>query len=155
MLSTLTLVLAQSDPNSGASTGGSVIGALFGGVFFLIWLGVLVLIIAGMWKVFVKAGRPGWEAIVPFYNIYILVTKIALRPWWWILFFFAAPIPVLGWIACVVASIIISIDVAKNFGKEVAFAIGLALLPAIFYCILGFGSAKFQPVTGNKPPLPA
>ena len=155
MLSTMAFVLAQSDSNSGAGAGGSLLGALFGGVFFLIWLGLILLILIGMWKVFVKAGRPGWEAIVPIYNLYILITKIAFRPWWWMLLFLAGPIPILGWIAVIVASIIISIDVAKNFGKDVVFAIGLALLGPIFYPILGFGSAKFQPVTGNKPPLPA
>jgi hypothetical protein len=95
-----------------------------------------VIAVAGMWMTFVKAGHPGWAAIIPIYNIYILL-KIAERPIWWLILYF---IPFVN----IVASIIVSIDVAKKFAKGTGFGIGLALLPIIFYLILGFGSARYQ-----------
>lgn len=112
----------------------------------LVWLAVVVLIIAGFWKTFVKAGRPGWAAIIPIYNVYI-VLKIAHRPGWWLLLYF---IPIVS----IVIAIIVSIDVAKAFGKGVGFGIGLALLAPIFWAILGFGSATYQPAA-EPPPVAA
>ena len=130
----LATILAQSSSsNSAAGSAAGTIGALlFCGIYFA----VIVLVIAGIWKTFVKAGQPGWAAIVPIYNIYVLC-QIAGRPWWWLLVML---IPVVG----IVAAIIVSIDVAKSFGKGTGFAIGLALLPFAFYPILGFGSAQYQ-----------
>ena len=136
----LATVLAQSSSsNSAAGSAAGTIGALlFCGIYFA----VIVLVIAGIWKTFVKAGQPGWAAIVPIYNIYVLC-QIAGRPWWWLLVML---IPVVG----IVAAIIVSIDVAKSFGKGTGFAIGLALLPFVFYPILGFGSAQYQgPAAAN------
>jgi len=99
-------------------------------------LALLVLYIAAYWKVFEKAGRPGWAALVPFYNSYTLI-KIAGRPGWWLLLFF---IPVINFLLLLV----ISIDVAKAFGKTVGFGFGLWILSFIFYPILGFGSAVYN-----------
>jgi len=119
---------------------GGVIGALFGGVFFLIWCAVFAVIIAGMWKVFVKAGKPGWAAIVPIYNIIVLL-EICGKPIWWIVLFF---VPCLNFIA----GILIGISVANSFGKSQGFGIGLGLLPMIFYPLLGFGDAQYQGAKG-------
>ena len=102
----------------------------------LFCLAIAVLVIAGFWKVFVKAGHPGWAAIVPIYNIYILL-KIGGRPGWWLLLFL---IPVVSF----VIAIIVAIDVAKSFGKGTGFGVGLAFLGPIFYPILGFGDATYQ-----------
>jgi uncharacterized membrane protein YhaH (DUF805 family) len=136
-MSNLMSILAQSNNGSGVA---GAIGTL---IFFVIWLAIIVLIIAGIWKTFVKAGQPGWAAIVPIYNIYIL-TKIVGRPAWWTVLFF---IPLIG----LIPAIIVSLDVAKAFGKSTAFAIGLILLSPIFFCILGFGDAQYQgPVAANK-----
>jgi len=99
-------------------------------------IAVYVISVAGMWMTFQKAGHPGWAAIIPIYNIYILL-KIAERPIWWLILYF---IPFVN----LVASIIVSIDVAKKFAKGTGFGIGLALLPIIFYLILGFGSAQYR-----------
>ncbi len=99
-------------------------------------------IIASMWKVFVKAGQPGWAAIVPIYNYYVMI-KIVGRPTWWLALFFAGIIPFVGGIISLVAMIIISIDMAKSFGKGAGFGVGLALLSPVFYPILGFGSAQY------------
>jgi hypothetical protein len=117
---------------SSSGSSGQAAGALF---VALIELGLAILIIAGVWKTFVKAGHPGWAAIVPIYNMYILL-KIAGRPGWWLLLFF---IPLVN----IIIGIITSIDVAKNFGKGAGFGIGLAFLGFIFFPILGFGSAQY------------
>ena len=106
----------------------------------------MVLIVA-MWKVFTKAGQPGWASIIPIYNIYVWC-KIVGRPWWWILLML---IPLVNFIIC----IILCIDLAKSFGKGVGFGIGLALLGIIFFPILGFGSAQYQgPAAGGLTPAP-
>ena len=113
------------------SSGGGIGGIIFG----IIYLAFIVFVVASIWKVFVKAGQPGWAAIVPIYNIYVM-TQIAGRPAWWIVLFF---IPFVNYIAL----LIIAIDIAKSFGKGAGFGIGLWLLAPIFYPILGFGSAQY------------
>jgi len=108
---------------------------------------VALLLIVAMWKVFTKAGQPGWASIIPIYNLYIWC-KIVGRPWWWILLML---IPFVNFIVC----IILCIDLAKSFGKGVGFGIGLALLGIIFFPILGFGSAQYQgPAAGGLTPAP-
>ena len=101
----------------------------------LVMVALVVVIIAGMWKVFTKAGEPGWACLVPIYNL-IVMMRIAGRPGWWVLLFF---IPIVS----LIVSIIVSIDIAKAFGKGTGFGIGLALLGFIFYPILGFGDAQY------------
>ena len=103
-------------------------------VVFIVYGIVVLLMIAAMWKVFAKAGEPGWASIVPIYN-YVVWCKIVGRPAWWVvLFFVCAPVVV----------IILSIDLAKCFGKGVGFALGMVFLPFIFWPMLGFGSATYQ-----------
>ncbi|MBD0324805.1 MAG: signal peptidase I [Pyrinomonadaceae bacterium] len=102
----------------------------------LLYLAVVVLVIAGFWKVFEKAGQPGWASIVPIYNVIVLL-RIAGKPWWWLLLLF---IPLVNF----VVAIMIAIEVAGNFGKGVGFGLGLAFLGFIFYPILGFGSAQYM-----------
>lgn len=105
-------------------------------IVLVVWLAIVVLIIAGMWKVYTKAGQPGWGAIIPIYNTYLLL-KIGGRPWWWLLLLL---IPIVSF----VIFLIVSLDVAKSFGKGALFGVGLFFLAPIFYCILGFGSAQYQ-----------
>ncbi|HZP60998.1 MAG TPA: DUF5684 domain-containing protein [Opitutaceae bacterium] len=112
----------------------------------LLEIAVIVLIVAGIWKVFVKAGQPGWAVIIPIYNLYVLL-KVAGRPGWWLVLFL---IPLVS----LIIAIIVSIDVAKAFGKEAGFGIGLAFLGFIFYPILGFGSATYGPAA-KAPAVPA
>lgn len=104
-------------------------------VFWLIWLALVIVVIVGTWKAFEKAGQPGWACIVPIYNCYVL-TQIARKPGWWLLLFF---IPFVN----LVIMVIVLIEVAKNFGKGVGFGLGLCFLSAIFWPILGFGSAQY------------
>ena len=93
-------------------------------------LALVLLTTVAIWRVYAKAGEPGWACIIPIYNLYILL-RIAERPGWWLLLFF---IPVVN----VIVDIIVSIDVANRFGRGVAFGIGLAFLPFIFYPIIAF-----------------
>jgi hypothetical protein len=120
------MLLAQTYGN--ASSGGSPIGAIFG-------VAVAVLIIAAFWKIFTKAGQPGWAAIIPIYNYYVLL-KVVGRPGWWLILYL---IPFVN----LIIFIIVAIDLAKSFGKTGGFAVGLILLPFIFFPILGFGSATY------------
>jgi hypothetical protein len=124
------LLLAQND-DAGA------VAALFGLVCnCMMFLVVGVPIVAGVWKTFEKAGKPGWAAIVPFYNCYVL-TEVSRKE---ILWFILTLIPCVQYVAIIV----LCIEVAKNFGKGAGFGVGLALLPFIFFPMLGFGSAQYQ-----------
>jgi hypothetical protein len=117
-------------------SGGGLIGALFSGVFGLVMLAFAVIVIIGGWKMFEKAGQPGWGIIVPFYNAYLLL-KIAGRPGWWLLLFL---IPLVN----LVISVIVAIDIAKSFGQSAVWGVVLLwLLCGIGYLILGFGSARY------------
>lgn len=118
-----------------AQDGGGLVGMLVP----LISLALTILIIAGIWKTFVKAGKPGWACIIPIYNV-VVILEIAGKPIWWILLLL---IPLVN----LIVAIVVSIDVAKNFGKGTAFGLGLAFLGFIFYPILGFGDAKYAPVS--------
>jgi len=123
------------------STGLGVFRVLFAGGFFIAMMVLLVVMIASMWKVFAKAGQPGWAAIVRIYNAIVLL-QIVGRPWWWIVLFM---IPLVH----IVAGILVCIDLAKCFGKGTGFALGLAFLGFIFYQILGFGSARYLGSAGG------
>jgi len=109
----------------------------------IVGLLIALLLIVAMWKVFTKAGQPGWASIIPIYNLYIWC-KIVGRPWWWILLML---IPFVNFIIL----IILCIDTAKSFGKGAGFGIGLALLGVIFWPILGFGSAQYQGAAAARP----
>ena len=119
----------------------------------IVGLLIALLLIVAMWKVFTKAGQPGWASIIPIYNLYIWC-KIVGRPGWWILLML---IPFVN----IIVGIILCIDMAKSFGKGVGFGIGLALLGIIFWPILGFGSAQYQGPAASAgvrvvpPPQPA
>ena len=102
----------------------------------LVYLGVLVLTIAGSCKIYSKAGQAWWAAIIPIYNIYILL-KIVCKPTWWLILYF---IPVIN----IIIGIIVTYNLALRFGKGVGFTLGLILLSFIFYPILGFGDATYR-----------
>jgi len=105
-----------------------------------------ILTVVGLWRVFEKAGRPGWEALIPFYNIYILL-KVVGKPGWWLVFFF---IP----IANLVMLIWVSNLLAKSFGQNTLFTVGLVLLAPIFLLILGFGDFTYLGPAGDHPRKP-
>ena len=123
---------AQDYGTYDGSDGGGIIAMLM----MVIWLAIVVFLVASLWKVFSKAGEPGWAAIIPIYNLIVLI-KIAGKPLWWIVLFI---IPLVN----VVAAILVAVALAERFGKGVGFAVGLIILPFIFYPILGFGDARYR-----------
>ena len=125
--------------------------AAIGGCFVgILELAVAVLVIASLWKVFTKAGKPGWAAIIPIYNT-IVILEIAGKPIWWVILFF---IPVVNFVVAIIAHIAL----AEKFGKSAGFGVGLALLGIIFFPILGFGDAQYlgaaPAAPGSVPPPP-
>lgn len=117
----------------GGDGGGGGAGVAFVLLFELV---VLVLVAASAWKVFVKAGQPGWAAIIPIYNVIVLL-QIVGRPLWWILLML---IPFVNFII----AILVNLDLAKSYGRGAGFAIGLLFLPFVFWPILGFGDAGYR-----------
>jgi hypothetical protein len=116
---------------------------LFGGLFGIVMLAVFAVMIASMWKVFVKAGQPGWAALVPVYNL-ITLLKITGKPLWW-LALFCVPF------ANFVVIVLIMINLAKSFGRGTGFGIGLLFLGVVFFPILAFGDARYQGPAGSDP----
>jgi len=106
------------------------------GMGIMLFMMMIIFVLAGMWKMFVKAGQPGWGVLIPFYNMYLQL-KIVGRPGWWLILYF---IPIVNFVVI----IIVAVDLAKSFGKGAGFAIGLFFLSFIFIPILGFGSAEYQ-----------
>jgi len=120
------------------------------GLLIVVYIVVIVFEIAALWKVFVKAGKPGWAAIIPIYNIYVLL-KVIGRPGWWLLLFLIGIVPFVGWIVDLVLGIIIGQDLAKSFSKSTGFGVGLWLLSFIFIPILGFGQAQYAGPSASGP----
>ena len=114
--------------------------AALAGAYFSVLLLVLGVLLIASWKIFIKAGQPGWAVLIPFYNIYVY-TQVLRRPKWWILLYFFGFVPFVGSLAVLFVSIIDSVRMAKLFGKSPVFGVGLLLLPFIFYLVLAFGSA--------------
>jgi Family of unknown function (DUF5684) len=120
------------------------------GVFFVFYIAVIVLILAGLWKMYAKAGEHGWAAIIPFYNYWCLL-RIVGRPGWWLILYF---IPIVNFII----GLVVLWDLAKSFGKSAGWFWGLFLLPFIFFPMLGFGASQYAGPAGPEPwsrPAPA
>jgi hypothetical protein len=112
-------------------------------IFLVIYFVVLAFFAFVGWKLFVKAGKPGWAAIVPIYN-YVVFLEIVGKPVWWVILMM---IPVVN----LVMLFILSLALAERFGKGAGFGVGLALLGPIFLPMLVFSDAEYMP----PPPLPA
>lgn len=108
---------------------------------YILICAIVIFQIAAMWKVFTKAGQPGWAAIIPIYNYYIM-TKIAGKPGIWVLLML---IPIVN----IVFLIWLTNMISKSFGHDEGFTVGLILLSFIFWPILGFGSSKYLGPYGN------
>jgi hypothetical protein len=101
---------------------------------------VSIISIAGMWKTFQKAGKPGWAAIVPIYNT-IVILEIVGKPLWWIILLL---IPFVN----IVVGIMVIHLVSASFGKGAGMTVLLLLLPFIGWPMLGFGDAQYQGPAG-------
>lgn len=115
----------------------------FGATFWIVWCAVIVFEIAAMWKVFTKAGQPGWAAIIPIYNVIVLL-QIAGKPIWWILL---CLIPLVN----IVVAIMMWHAISTNFGKGVGFTLGLIFLGFIFIPILAWSDAQYLGPTAGTP----
>jgi len=116
---------------------GLVQGAL-GAYLACYWIAALivwVLVIAGYWKMFSKAGEAGWQSIIPIWNLLVLL-RIVGRPWWWILLYLIPFVNIIIWV-------IVSYDTAKSYGHGWGYAIGIILIPYVFYVLLGFGDSQY------------
>ena len=103
-------------------------------ILTVVSLAAWLILIASMWRVFTKAGQPGWHAIVPFLNTWTLI-KVAGKPEWWFFLFF---------VPCVnsIVAFVVLYDVAKAFGRSSIFGVGTALFSPVFLPILAFGSSE-------------
>ncbi|HJW93059.1 MAG TPA: DUF5684 domain-containing protein [Thermoanaerobaculia bacterium] len=133
MTTSLLFLLFQSSETPQVPSG---LAAGLGMGIVIVYLAVLLLLVASLWKVFVKAGKPGWAAIVPIYNLFVLA-EIAGKPSWWGLLML---IPFVG----IIMFIIVCISLAERFGKSAGFGVGLGLLGPIFFPILGFGDSQYR-----------
>jgi hypothetical protein len=136
------LLLLQADSDAAALAAGGILAGIGIG-FFVVMLAILIVVLAGLWKMFEKAGQPGWAAIIPFYNIYVLL-QIAGKPGWWLVLYL---IPLVN----IAIGIIVAIDLAKAFGQTALWGFCLLfLLSGIGYLMLGFGNYRYF-----GPPTPA
>ena len=110
--------------------------------FMVIILALVIFMIAAMWKIFEKAGEEGWQAIIPIYNMYVLL-KIVGKPGWWLILML---IPIVNYVFVIWTYNMLS----KSFGKDEGFTVGLVLLAPVFVPILGFGPAQYLGPFGDK-----
>lgn len=111
---------------------------ILGAVFVIV---CIVVAITAEWKIFEKAGRPGWTAIVPIYNAWTLF-EISGKPGWWALI---GLIPYVGWLAVLVLYIIAMLELARRFGRDNVFAVfGLIVFQIVGFFILGFGDDEYK-----------
>ena len=132
-------ILAQYETYEPTAAEAAGIMALLAALMLPIIIMVVIYIIS-MWKIFTKAGQPGWAAIVPIYNI-IVQLNVQGRPTWWIVWYV---IPFVNYVSSWVMIIFTGIDLSKRFGKSGGFAAGIILLPFIFLPILAFNSSQYQ-----------
>ena len=143
----LPLFVAQADPYAMSAEDAGIV-ALFLGVLLIPTLILIGIYVVANWKIFEKAGQPGWAAIIPIYNL-IVMLDVQGRPKWWVIWYL---IPFVNYVSGVVMFIIQCLDYAKRFGKDGGFVAGLILLNPIFLLILAFGSAQYQGASAAAAP---
>ncbi len=136
----------------------AVLGA-FLGIFGIIILGALacfIIVLIGQYKVYTKAGEKGWKCLIPYYNFYTECKFVGLDTnWVWVLLggtFLAGVLDgiigvdlfsTVAYVLTFYFNVIKSVSIAKSFGKEPAYAVGLIMIPFVFYPMLGFGNSKY------------
>jgi hypothetical protein len=105
--------------------------------YFWIWAFFTISILFGWILVFPKAGHSRWAALVPGYNIYVLVVGVAgLSKLWFVLVLIPG--------VQIIAAILVNVEVARRFGRSDAFGLGLALLGFVFYPLLGLSNSEYE-----------
>ena len=101
-----------------------------------------VFVAVALWRIYRKAGHPGWASLVPGYNLLVFM-RIVGRPWWWCLLMLV-PLVNIG------VAILEAFELAEVFGQHDWFAYGLILLTPLFMLILGFGAARYLGPEGHS-----
>lgn len=123
---------------------GGLLALLTGTTGLLCISALMIIAIIGIWRTFEKAGQPGWGAIIPIYNAYLLL-KIAGRPGWWLILLLIPLVNVVIWL-------LVSIDIAQSFGKSAAWGVILLfLLNGLGLLILGFSDAQYRGPAAARP----
>lgn len=128
------------DPATATTLMGAAMGVIM--VYLVVILAICVVQIIAMWKLFNKAGEKGWKSIVPIYNLVTLFKISGLSPWL-ILVFLATIIPFVGFIVVIALNAVLAYKLAKSFGKDGGWAVGIYFLAPIFYMILAFGKSEY------------
>ena len=128
--------------------------------FALISIAVSIVQTIAIWKIFEKAGKPGWAAIIPVYNLWVFfeivdipgpLSLLLVLP---IFTFYIPVIRVLAMLTMInsgiTLSLILCIRLPKKFGLDPAFALGLIFIPAVFFPILGFGKSEYVDKVQDK-----
>jgi len=107
----------------------------------IVILAITIFLIVAEWKIYEKAGKPGWAVLIPFYNVIVLLEIIG-KPWWWLLLMLIPGVNIIFgiWMLNLLS---------KSFGYSEGFTVGLILLPIIFFPILGFGNAAYKRPAGS------
>ena len=129
----------MNDFSNAGAAGGLFVGMLF--TILMIGLAIGLFFAICYWRIFSKAGKPGWAAIIPIYNTIVLL-EIVGRPIWWIILLF---IPLVN----LVILLILVFDLCRSYGQGGGFAIGMIILPIIFIPMLAFGNYPYVGPGGN------
>ena len=121
--------------------------AMFGIGFFLFFFAVCVFFIFCNWKIYTKAGEPGWACIVPIYG-FLVYLKIIGKPWWWLLLLL---VPIVNFVGIFIVAIGGTHALSKSFGKDVGFTVGLIFLPIVLYPIMAFDRTIVYVGPGGNP----
>lgn len=109
-------------------------------IFGIIIIAVLAFNIIARWKLYVKAGKPGWASLVPIYSTIILFEIIGYK-WYYIFFLALSSVPIIGPIAFILFTFSYNIKLAKSFGQNAGFGIGLSLVNIVFTAIVAFDNS--------------
>jgi hypothetical protein len=111
----------------------------------IVWIAIMIFMIISWWIVFKKAGQPGWAILIPIYN-FLVILRVATKPWWWVFALLLPIIPFVGPFLLLVVMIFVFHGISKNFGQGAGFTVGLVLLSIVFVPILAFGDYQWKAV---------
>ena len=129
-------------PTTSRAASAGIFAGVFSVLMILIIIACVVLIYIAQWRIFKKAGKEGWKALIPIYNSYTLLQILNMEP----MLCFLTLVP--G--AQFMLNIVMMVKLAKSFGKSTGFAVGLILLGPIFLMILAFSDAKYKQLPSSK-----
>ena len=129
------------------TTGAGLLGIISGflATYSLVVVILTVLVVIANWKIFSKAGEPGWACLIPIYANVVQFKVVGLNPWLLLLYL----VPFVNFVVLAVFAIVVPFRLAKSFGKDLAWGFGLWLLPFIFNLILAFGSSEYVGPNGQ------